>query len=260
MMDHDDEQDDGGASRHDRKERTRARARAQAAAPMAVPNGCMACSRTGRREIAEHDREGQTCDLHQTFCGCPLGVHLQAQRGGEFFYAVRDRITARFKVAVVDPTPAQCKPGGAILRDIPALGQYVPRASYQALEHPPEAYVPEVARRGYRFAVPPLTIAEARAKLGWPEDGPPRARVADPARPPRTAGILPLAGDSVAASWSRAPAARAPSSFERAVVDERRPLDLGTPRPDDPRELAPGGVPDGPPPWLDDDAQPPWLR
>lgn len=259
MMEHDDEQEDGGASAFDRKARTRARAKAQAAPPMAVPNGCPACARTGRREVAEHDREGASCDLHQTFCGCPLGVHLQGQRGGDFFYAVRDAIQARFKVAIVDPTPAQCRPGGAVRRDIPRLGEYVPRAAFQALPHPPEAYAPEIARRGYRFATPPLTLAEARAKLGWNEDGPPRASVPDPAQPLRTAAPAPAARESAASSWSRAPT-RPPSSFERATVDAARPLDLGAPRPDDPREIAPGGVPDDHPPWLNDDAQPPWLR
>ena len=136
---HDDAQDDGGASAYDRKAAAKARAKAQAA-PMPVPNGCPACSRTGRREVAEHDREGQSCDLHQTFCGCPLGVHLQKAQGGEFFYAVRDAITSRFHVAIVDPTPAQCKAGGPITREIPKLGDLVARrAGFQLLPQADEA-------------------------------------------------------------------------------------------------------------------------
>ena len=269
-QEHDDEQEDGGASAHDRKARTRARGRAQAAAPMVQPNGCPGCARTGRREVAEHDREGETCNVYQTFCGCPLGVHLQATRGGEYFYQVRDAIQSRFRIAIVDPTPAQCKPGGAIRRAIPKLGEFVPTAAFQLLPRPAEEYVPEIARVGYRFVVPPLTIAEARAKLGWPAEGsgPPPAAAPDPDRVPRTAHLLPLEGDALAAHRARLakPLRPDPSSFVRIGVDEQRPLDLGASAPDqasaDRRELAPGGVPDdAPPPWLqDDDAQPPWLR
>ena len=180
---HDDEQDDGGASAWDRKQRKHARKGAATTVPMDQPNGCPGCSRTGRRIVAGHDRSGETVDVHHCYCGCPLGQHLRAREGGKPFYEVRDAITASFRIAIVDPTPAQMRPGGAIRREIPRLGEFVPRASFQQLPRPAEEYAPAIARVGYRFATPPLTIAEARAKLGWPADGSPP--------PPREGTVVP---------------------------------------------------------------------
>lgn len=255
---HDDEQDDGGASAYDRKQR--AKGRKAPPPPMEQPNGCAGCARTGRRIVAGHDRSGETVDVHHCYCGCPLGQHLRAREGGKPFFEVRDAITSSFRIAIVDPTPAQMKPGGAVVREIPKLGDYVPRrAAFQLLAHADTEYAPEIAQRGYRFATPPLTIAEARAKLGWPAEGRPVDRpVSDPARAPRTAHLLPLEG-------ARGPAPRpTPSSFGPLPSMRDQVLDLGGAAPDyvtpDRAELAPGGELDGPPPWLDEDAQPPWLR
>ncbi len=118
------EQTDGGASAHDRKSRRKLHAE-QSAAPW--PGGCRTCDRTGRREVAEHWRDGSAVVVHLVACDCLLGVARAERQKVPRLVDVTQAIESRFRLAIEDPSPRQRVPGGATAIAIPALGAYVPR-------------------------------------------------------------------------------------------------------------------------------------